>query len=92
MGYWETLELLQDQLKDIQNRQDYLKKQRNKAIKTKKIAEELNINIRNACISIKKLLKKGEIEEIRGIINKSERFYILTLKHFEENILCKQKK
>ena len=92
MGYWETLELLQKQLNKLQSKQDYLKKQKELAIKTVDVAKELEINVRNARIAISKLLKRGEIQMILGKINKSEKAYVLTLKHFEENICKSQKK
>jgi DNA-binding MarR family transcriptional regulator len=86
MGYWETLELLQKQLKEINDKQEYLIKQRHLALQTKDIAKELDLNIKNVSISIRKLLKTGEIEQIKGLINKTEKFYILSLKHLEEKI------
>lgn len=83
MGYYDILKILEKQLDDIETEHEYLKNKRDKAIKTKKIAEELDLNIRSVRAVIHKMKKRDEIEVMQGIIDTTERYYILSQKYME---------
>lgn len=79
MGYYEVLELLYKQLENITTEEEYLKQQRKKALQTKDIALELNINIRSVSNAIAKMLKEGEIKCLTGEKDITEKHYIIKI-------------
>lgn len=79
MGYYEVFELLYNQLKEIQTKEEYYKKQKELALQTKDIALELNINIRSVRNQIAKMLKENEIEILKGDKDVTEKHYILRI-------------
>lgn len=102
MGYFEILNILEKQLDDIESEHEYIKNKKDKAIKTKDLAQELDLNIRSVRNVIKKMEKRGEVESIKGqferdkqtlkaIEKATERYYILSQKYMEKKNKWKPK-
>lgn len=83
MGYYDILKILEKQLDNIETEHEYIKKKRDKAIKTKDLAKELDLNIRSVRAVIHKMKKRDEIEVLEGLIDSTERYYILSQKYLE---------
>lgn len=83
MGYYEILDILLKQLEEIETQHEYIKKKREIAIQTQDLAEELDLNIRSVRQVIMKMKKRGEIETIKGLLDTTERYYILSEKYLD---------
>lgn len=84
MGYYEILAYLEKQLDDIQTKHDYLKKKRDRAIQTKELAEEFDLNVRSIREVIRAMHKRDEIEVMEGLIKSTEKYYVLSEKYLEK--------
>lgn len=84
MGYYEILAYLEKQLDDIKSKHDYLKKKRDKAIQTKELAEEFDLNVRSIREVIRAMQKREEIEVMEGLVKCTEKYYVLSEKYLEK--------
>lgn len=84
MSYNNVLELLKKQLEQIKTSEEYKNLYKNKALQTKIIALELEINVRSVRKAIKKLLEDNKIIVITGDKDKTEKYYTIKFERLEE--------